>query len=374
MAKQRDESKGKSLSPTVGIKEIAQSLGVSIGTVDRALHSRPGINAMTRAKVLKMAETMGYRPNLAARFLKSRRQLRISVQLPREIASFFDQVRDGITEAAGPFGPAVHIQFRTCRRLGEGDLELFEEALADETHGMIICPGDHARFKPLVRSAARRNIPVVCVATDAPGTERLTAVSACPHTSGAVAGELLARFVQSAGSFAVITGTLGTEDHAEKVDGFRSSVREIGNQHQIAGVVEAHDDEHLAYNATKDLLTRADLRGIYVSTANSLPVLQAIGESGRAGAIAVVTTDLFPQLVPLIRTGRVLATVHQRPVTQGRIAFQALQQFLVEDKCPLPNIRVAPHIVMNSNLDLFLERLAVEEEALDAGPLWSATA
>ena len=31
--------------------------------------------------------------------------LRISVQLPREIASFFDQVRDGITEAAGPFGP-----------------------------------------------------------------------------------------------------------------------------------------------------------------------------------------------------------------------------------------------------------------------------
>ena len=105
-------------------------------------------------------------------------------------------------------------------------------------------------------------------------------------------------------------------------------------------------------------------------------MLQAIEESGRAGAIAVVTTDLFPQLVPLIRSGRVLATVHQRPVTQGRIAFQALQQFLVEDKCPLPNIRVPPHIVMNSNLDLFLERLAVEEEAPDAGvvPLWSATA
>ena len=69
----------------------------------------------------------------------------------------------------------------------------------------------------------------------------------------------MARFVRRAGSFAVITGTLGTEDHAEKVDGFRSSVREIGNKHEMAGVVEAHDDEHLAYNATKDLLTRADL-------------------------------------------------------------------------------------------------------------------
>src|SRR3974377_1948603 len=77
-----------------GIKEIAKALGVSIGTVDRALHGRAGINPITRAKVLKMAQTMGYRPNLAARFLKSQRQLMISVLLPTEIASFFDALRD----------------------------------------------------------------------------------------------------------------------------------------------------------------------------------------------------------------------------------------------------------------------------------------
>ena len=67
-------------------------------------------------------------------------------------------------------------------------------------------------------------------------------------------------------------------------------------------------------------------------------------------------------LVPLIRSGRVLATIHQRPLTQGRMAFQALYKFLVEGQCPLPRIRVAPHIVMNSNLDLFLERMAPEAE------------
>jgi LacI family transcriptional regulator len=55
----------------VGIKEIAAALGTSIGTVDRALHSRPGINSITRSRVLQMARAMGYRPNLAARYLKS---------------------------------------------------------------------------------------------------------------------------------------------------------------------------------------------------------------------------------------------------------------------------------------------------------------
>ncbi len=39
----------------VGIKDIAKALGVSTGTVDRALHAKPGINPMTRARVLRMA-------------------------------------------------------------------------------------------------------------------------------------------------------------------------------------------------------------------------------------------------------------------------------------------------------------------------------
>src|ERR1035438_216060 len=159
----------------IGIKEIAQRLGVSIGTVDRALHQRPGINPMTRTKVLKMAQTMGYRPNLAARFLKSRRQLQISVQLPSEIATFFDALRDGIREAAAPFAPAVRVDFRSYPHLGEGDIEVFNEALDWGAQGMIIAPGEPASMKPLIRKAARRNIPVICVATDAPGTERLTA-------------------------------------------------------------------------------------------------------------------------------------------------------------------------------------------------------
>ncbi len=359
-----------------GIKEIAKALGVSIGTVDRALHSRPGINPMTRAKVLKMAQTMGYQPNLAARFLKSQRQLAISVLLPVEIACFFDALRDGIREAATPFGPPVHVEFRSYPRLGEGDVEFFEEALNDGAQGMIIAPGEPTAMKPLIRKAARRNVPVVCVATDAPKTERLTAITACPYTNGAIVGELLCRTIHVPGTLGVVTGSLATEDHADKLEGFRASVQTLGPRLRIATVIQAHDDESLAYSETKALLAATpDLRGIYVSTANSPPVLQAVEESNRAGSIAVITTDLFPALVPLIRSGRVLATVHQRPLAQGRLAFRALYRFLMEGICPVPKIRVAPHIVMSSNLDLFLDRmpLDVEEQAgFGVEPIWSS--
>jgi LacI family transcriptional regulator len=93
-----------------GIKEIAKLLGISIGTVDRALHGRPGISPKTRARVLKKAEELNYRPNVAARNLKLNRRLRIAVRLPRQITSFFDPLREGIrATAAGSNGVAPWI-------------------------------------------------------------------------------------------------------------------------------------------------------------------------------------------------------------------------------------------------------------------------
>ncbi len=343
-----------------GIKEIAKALNVSIGTVDRALHGRPGINAMTRAKVLKMAQTIGYRPNLAARYLKSRRQFVVSVQLPLHVASFFDPLRDGIREAAAPFEPGVHADFQSYPSLGEGDAELFERALNQKTNGIIITPGVPALIRAQIRKAARRNIPVVCVGTDAPGTERLCCVSACPWSSGAVAAELLTRFVHGPGQAAFFTGSLATEDHAEKLQGFRATLGSLRSPLELLDPLETHDDEDRAFQQAGRLLAGGgDLRAIYVSTANSLPVLRAVEESGRGGCIAVITTDLFPALIPLIRSGRILATIDQRAFTLGRLAFQAMHQFLVEGKCPQHRIRIAPHIVMASNLDLFVEQMSV---------------
>jgi LacI family transcriptional regulator len=361
----------------VGIKDIARALGISTGTVDRALHGKPGVNAMTRARVLSTAQSLGYRPNLAARYLKSRRQLRISVHLPREIALFWDTLREGIRQAAAPFAPALHVDFRTYPRLGEGDTALFEDALQDGTNGLIIAPGNPAALTPYIRKAARKDIPVVCVITDAPDTPRLASVSAAPFTVGAVAGELLARFQPSGGKVAFFTGWLSMHEHAEKLRGFESSLATAGGALRLGPIVEAHDDEREAHRrALAVLREHPDLTSIYVSTVNSLPVLRAAEQEGRLPRLTVVTTDLFPELVERIRAGTIAATVYQRPLSQGRLALQALYQFLLNGVRPSTRIHVVPHLVMRSNLDLFLEILAVDPEAkrvpaaLDRSAAW----
>jgi LacI family transcriptional regulator len=346
----------------VGIKDIARALGVSTGTVDRALHGKPDVSPETRARVLSAAESLGYRPNLAARYLKSRRQLRISVQLPERIALFWDSLREGIRQTAAPFAPALQVDFRSYPSLGDGDVPLFEEALRDGTNGLIIAPGNPAALMPHLRTAAHQSIPVVCVVTDAPESQRLTAVSADPFTGGAMAGELLARFLPDGGDVAFVTGWLSTQDHAEKLRGFESSLRAVGSL-TLGPVVQAHDDEREGHHRTMSLLQAYPrLRGIYISTVNSLPVLRAAEQAGRLSGLTVVTTDLFPELVEWIRAGKVAATVYQRPLSQGRLALHALYQYLLNGTEPPARLSVVPHLVMRSNLDLFLELLQVDLE------------
>jgi len=367
----------KASAARVGIKDIARALGISTGTVDRALHGKPGINPMTQARVLRTAEALGYRPNLAARYLKSRKTLKISVHLPREIALFWDSLREGIREAAALFEPTLQVEFLSYPRLGRGDVALFEQALTTGTNGLIIAPGDPAALKPWIRKASQRGIPVACVVTDAPDTPRLTSVSADPFTVGAVAGELLSRIVPEGGTVAFFTGWLSMQDHADKLRGFEASLAaaasaasaatgKSGSSLTLAAVVEAHDDEREAHRSALNLLkAHPELKAIYVSTVNSRPVLRAVEQLGRTRDLTMVTTDLFPELVSWIRAGKVAATMYQRPISQGRLALHALYQFLVDGTCPQPRIKVVPHIVMRSNLDLFLERLPVDAEDLD---------
>src|SRR5665213_1095330 len=189
-----------------GIKEIASALGISIGTVDRALHGRPDVSLKTRAKVLKMAAKLDYKPNFAARSLKLNQRLRIAVHLPQQIASFFDPLREGISAAAaGTLGVQVKLDFRTYPRLGEGDIETIEADLKESYDGFILTAGNQSRIDPLLRRLAECNKPVVCVASDAPRSPRLATVSVDASVSGGIAAELLARTVPRGGTIVPIT-------------------------------------------------------------------------------------------------------------------------------------------------------------------------
>jgi LacI family transcriptional regulator len=349
--------------PPTTLRDIAKSLGTSIGTVHRALHDNPGVSPATKARVLQVARTMGYRPNLAARYLSSKKTLRISVNTPQGTTSFWDEVRTGIRdEAESILLENVEVEYRTCPTLGEGEEEALEAAMREQVDGIIIFPSRPQTLRPAIRRATRANIPVVCVATDAPQSGRLGMVAIDTLASGSIAADLMGRFLNGrSGSVAVTVFDMDITEHAEKYLSFQSTLQAFYPHLEALKPIEDHDIEKEAYRKCRKLFEeRSDLAGVYVTTEASIPVLKAAEDAKLLDRLTVITTDLFSDLVPYIRSGAVIATIYQRPRAQGQMALRMLHEFLAEGGRRSNQVALAPHLVMRGNLDFFLRRQSQE--------------
>jgi LacI family transcriptional regulator len=344
-----------------GIHKIAKLAGVSIGTVDRALHGRAGISDATRKKVLAIATKLEYRPNAAARILSvGRAQFRIGVCIPKEIHFFYDQMRAGIfDETRRTHGLGVEIVYRPVRNLGEGEAEHVAKLADEGVNAIVVVPGDPKSVSPAVNRAERAGVRVICVTTDAPRSRRSSVVCVDPELSGRLAAELMAKFVEPGSSVAMLTGMLTAEEHRLKAQGFREGFAKDCPGGKTVAVLEAHESAPESYRKTRRLMAEhPDLAGIYVSTVNSLPVCRALQDAGRADRVKLIATDVFPEMLPHFRRGTICASIYQDPYLQGQTAVRLLvDQWLHGTPIP-PSHFLNPVVVLRTNLHLFREMQA----------------
>ncbi|MDQ1571670.1 MAG: hypothetical protein QOF79_2344 [Actinomycetota bacterium] len=94
------------------IADVAREAGVSKGLVSFALNDRPGVSAASRARILKVASELGWRPSLRARSLSTDRAFALGLVIARdpEIISadpFFPAFIAGIEKALAPAGQVL---------------------------------------------------------------------------------------------------------------------------------------------------------------------------------------------------------------------------------------------------------------------------
>jgi len=328
-----------------GIREIAACLGVSIGTVDRALHDRRGISRGTRTRVLEAARVLGYRPNLAARALKSRRSVtRIGVRLASAADPFAEEVRRGVLDAARMFQAAgagvVDLPGR-----GAGDGAAHSEVPSD-LDGLIVVAGPGSEPCDAVDAEGRR-IPHVLVgasAIGAPGALSTVCVEAA--TVGGVAAELLGRALSGGGQVLVATGPACGPEAEETLDAF---TERLAAWWPSIAVVQAAGGEGGRIESSNV----PGVPGVFVAGRDPEEIAAALGETGPDGRVTIVAAELTTALGILIAGGQVAAAIDRRPFQQGEVAFNTLYRFLAGHLTPPPRVRLAPQIVMRANLGLF---------------------
>lgn len=88
----------------IRIKDIAQMAGVSVGTVDRVLHSRSGVSESSRIKVEEILKKLNYQPNMYASALASNKKYRFAYLLPsHNEGDYWKDVERGMQQAITRF-------------------------------------------------------------------------------------------------------------------------------------------------------------------------------------------------------------------------------------------------------------------------------
>ncbi len=150
---------------SVGIRELARHLNISIGTVSRALNGRSDVNAETRQRVLEAAVELGYAANHSGRTLRQGTTNTVALMMRTNIdttgfgETFFMSLSEGVQEVLARHN--LDLVILPCSSNHDQDEYLrraVERHLAD---GFII--SDTQRVDHRINYLIKRRIPFVAL-------------------------------------------------------------------------------------------------------------------------------------------------------------------------------------------------------------------
>lgn len=89
------------------IRDVAEQAGLSVASVSRVLSGLPGVSEATRQRVMMAVEALGYRPNLAARRLRSQRTDTLGLIVSDIRNPYFTEVSRAVEDVAYAHGMRV---------------------------------------------------------------------------------------------------------------------------------------------------------------------------------------------------------------------------------------------------------------------------
>lgn len=121
-----------------GLRDVAKAADVSVALASLALNDKPGVSAVTRQRILDVADQLGYQANPAARALRLGRTDSYGLILRNLQNPFFLDVITGVQEAAAARGATVLISDADYSHTRE--LEAVDHLAAQRVGGLAIAP------------------------------------------------------------------------------------------------------------------------------------------------------------------------------------------------------------------------------------------
>ncbi len=356
------------------IKDIAEAAGVSLGTVHLALNNKKGIRGETKEKVLQVARQLEYQPNYAASMLK-RKTLHIVGCFPDVSGDnrfYYPQVWRGFLDAAEDASrnfPQLEWQACVYDAFGEGEGNSspdisgrmrnrisVEELLGRLENGEIdglVTDGNNFLFPDNLPRYTKLGTAVALTDTDVPDSGRITCVCADYDMIGRTMAEIIMDRIPPFGSIFMCAGIEKFRSHYGIEHGFDAFMRE---NHYDNRIYKEHSNQisEENYEAVLNYVRQPDIAAVCcVSSRSSVMMKRALIESGKAGKVVAIGSDLFAENNDALRRGIFQNLIQKNPYAQSWLATKYLLEYLTKDIRPKEVNTIGCGVIYRSTLPYY---------------------
>lgn len=332
----------------MSLKSIAESTGLSVATVSHVINGTRAVSERSRKLVQDAILQSGYKPNRAARMLKTQKSNTVALVIPsvkpgRSTNFFFMNVISGAKDAleAQGYDLIVSTYAEDSESEGRAEVSVLEKHWVD---GMLIVPGD--KQSKAVELVAAGGVPFVLIDRTVDNT-----ACACVHSDNFTATCKAIRLFYESGKRRIgfIGGMVLYSTGYDRYQGYKKTLEELGLPFDES--IVCYDVEY-ELDAARQAAARLVAQGAdAIFTSNNvltMGVLKYLGENnidipGRIGLIGYEDYEWMELFSPPI------TTIRQQSYAMGAVGAQMLLEQLSGKATVYEQVLEAPLIVRGSH-------------------------
>lgn len=310
--------------PLVGkhatVAQIARLARVGTATVDRVLHDRANVGALTRQRVLQAKQAI----EAGATPVERPRPWRLRVFLPEDAGPSTEYLGRCFQEFGARGNATIECVF--TKKMEPGILARKLIAVSGQGVDAVAFQAlDDPRVHDAVHELDRLNIPALAILSPIEHPTLTGFIGLNNRAAGRTGGYLMGRLTRRAGAVIVVTSGQLYRSHEDREMGFRIALRQDFPHVQEIVTCNAHDDGEGNYKAISRILAeRDDIVGIYSVGGGNLGIARALGAAGRSKDIVFVCHNLTPHTQGFLMDGTIDIVLHVNMRLVAEEAVEAL--------------------------------------------------